>query len=145
MQMQELVDRIAQRLNIDAASAEKAAGTILSIIEQEGQGNKVGQLFAKLPGAQELARQYSVSGDASAPASGLGGVLSGIVSGVMGGKAQALLAGMNQLRSTGLSTAQIEGAGAEIFAYAKDNAGPQLVSQVVASVPGLSAYLPKAA
>ena len=55
MIIHDLTDRVAQRVDIPHELAEKTVGTILSILWLEGQGNKGSKLFAKLPGANELA------------------------------------------------------------------------------------------
>ena len=44
------VDDLARRSKMDPAAAETAVGTILSVIQQEGNPSKVAQLFSALPG-----------------------------------------------------------------------------------------------
>jgi hypothetical protein len=50
--IESFVDEIAQRSKIDPAATETAVGTILSVIQQEGNPSKVAQLFSALPGAR---------------------------------------------------------------------------------------------
>ena len=45
---------------MDPAAAETAVGTILSVIQQEGNPSKVAQLFSALPGAADLAQKHPV-------------------------------------------------------------------------------------
>ena len=48
-------DAIATRASIDPAAAETAVGTILSVIQREGDAANVSQLFNLLPGAATTA------------------------------------------------------------------------------------------
>lgn len=48
------VDQIAVKANGSPDAAETAVGTILCVIQKEGNATKVGQLFQQLPGAADL-------------------------------------------------------------------------------------------
>ena len=142
MNAQDVVNTIAQKTSIDQPTTEKVVGTILSVIQHEVDAATVEPWFAKLPGADQLAQQYDVM--RAAPASGGGGLLGSLQSalgGILGGKAGALVNGVAQLESTGLSMAQIQQAAATLIQQAKTAAGPQLTSQVLDSVPGLKSQL----
>jgi hypothetical protein len=131
MNLQQVVDLIAAKSGLDTGAAERAAGTILSVIQQEVDPALAAQLFQKLPGAAELA-------DANAVVSGGGGFISSIASGVLGTKAGVLAAGFAQLQGTGLTMQQIEGAAGNLLSYVKANAGPKITAQVTGALPGLS-------
>jgi hypothetical protein len=92
--IESFVDDIAKRSNIDPAAAETAVGTILSVIQQEGNPSKVSQLFDHLPGAVELAQKYAVVPGSGA---GVGGTLSGLASKVIGADAGVMVAALAQL------------------------------------------------
>lgn len=146
MQIQELVDAVSQRAGIDTATAEKVAGTILSIIQTEGEGNKVGELFSKIPGAADLASKYPLSTAGSTPATNgagggvLGGLLDKVTGSLLGAGAASVLAGITSLAADGLTLDQIKSAGNAVLSSAKQAAGPDLVRQVAASVPGLDGH-----
>ena len=129
--MQELIARIVTRTGLDPKRAEKALGIMLSLVKTQGNQQKVGELFAKLPGADELARQHG--GDGSR-AGGLLGMLGG---GLMGGP----LAAISKLHAAGLNMDQIKQLGTETLSYAKEVAGDDLVKQVAGSIPGLGSYV----
>ncbi len=72
--MQELIDRVVATPGHSPEVAEKATGIMLSLVRNQGDKNKVEQLFAAVPGAAELAAQ--VGGD-GAKGGGLLGMLGG--------------------------------------------------------------------
>jgi hypothetical protein len=85
---------------------------------------RVGELFARLPGADELARLHG------------GGSRGGFL-GMLGGP----LAAIGKLQAAGLNMDQIKQLGTETLSYAKEVAGDDLVKQVASSIPGLSSYV----
>jgi Protein of unknown function VcgC/VcgE (DUF2780) len=133
MNLQQTIDQIAAQLGIDPTVAEKAAGTILSVIQQELDPNVATQLFAKLPGAAELASAHTVTSSG-----GTGGLLASLASSVLGSKAGTLAAGFAQLESTGLTMPQIEAAAGGVLAFVKANAGTELATHITGAIPGLA-------
>jgi hypothetical protein len=129
--MQDLIDKIVAATGLDAARAEKAVAIMLSLVKTQGNQAKVGELFAKLPGAAELASRHG--GDGSAK----GGLLGMLGGGLMGGP----LAAISKLSAAGLSMDQIKVLGTLTLDYAKEKAGVQLVKDVAGSIPGLSVYV----
>ena len=129
--MQDLIDRVVARTGLDAAKAERAIGIVLNLVKTQGNQAKVGELFAKLPGADDLARRYGGDG---ARGGGLLGLLGG---GLMGGP----LAAISKLQAAGLNMDEIKALGSETLAYAKEKAGDDLVREAAGSIPGLSAYI----
>jgi len=132
--IQSFVDAIAAKASIDPEVAETAVGTILSVIQQEGDASKVGQLFQQLPGAAELAEKHAVLAGSGG---GLLGTLSGVADKVVGGGAGILVAALAQLEATNLSAQQIKNIGTALLAYIKENANSDLVKEIVDAIPGL--------
>ena len=129
MDLNSVISEVATVAGLDQAAASKATGIILSVIQQEVDPSVASQVFAKLPGAAELAQANAVTAG--------GGMLGGLVGGILGKKAGVLAAGFSALQSTGLSVAQIEAAGMKLMAYVQANAGPSLANQVASSLPGI--------
>ena len=123
--MQELIARIVTKTGLDAKRAEKALGIMLSLVKTQGNQQKVGELFALLPGADELAHQYGGTGSR-------GGLF-----GMLGGP----FAAISKLQAAGLNMDQIKQLGTETLSYAKEVAGEDLVRQVASSIPGLGSYV----
>ena len=134
--IQTFVDAIATRASIDPAAAETAVGTILSVIQQEGDAAKVSQLFNYLPGAANLAQQHPV---VVGSGSGVGGALSGLASKVMGSDAGIIVAALAQIEQTNLSIEQIKNIGSATLSYIKD-ANPALAKEVFDRIPGLQKH-----
>jgi hypothetical protein len=131
MNLQSTIDQIATSAGLNTAAAERALGTILSVIQQDVDPTLSAKLFAKLPGATELATANIVNAGSS-------GMLSSLAGSVLGAKAGVAAAGFTQLQATGLTLAQIEMAGETLLAYVKANAGPSLAGKIAGAVPGLS-------
>lgn len=129
--MQDLIDRIIAATGLDAGRAEKALGIMLSLVKTQGNQAKVGELFAKLPGAAELAARHGGDG------AGRGGLLGLLGGGLMGGP----LAAISKLSAAGLSMDQIKMLGTLTLDYAKEQVGAQLVKDVAGSIPGLGGYV----
>ncbi|MBL8906803.1 MAG: DUF2267 domain-containing protein [Rhizobiales bacterium] len=129
--MEELVTLLSQKTGLDAARAEKALGIMLSLVKNQGDKQKVEELFAKLPGAAELAAQHGGDGAAK------GGLLGMLGGGLMGGP----LAAIGKLQAAGLTMDQIKLLGTTTLDYAKQKAGADLVRQVAGSIPGLGGYV----
>jgi predicted lipid-binding transport protein (Tim44 family) len=130
--MQELIDRIVTATGLPQDKATKALGIVLNLLQTQGNQQKVGELFAKLPGAAEMAREHGTDGSAKG-----GGLLGMLAGGMMGGP----LAAVTKLTAAGLSLDQVKALGTTTLDYAKEKAGPQLVKDVAGSIPGLSGYV----
>ena len=130
--MQELIDRIVTAAGVSPEKATQALGIVLNLIYKQGNQNKVEELFAKLPGAAELARTHGADGSG-----GGGGLLGMLAGGMMGGP----LAAVTKLSAIGLSMDQIKQLGTTTLDYAKEKAGAPLVKDVAGSIPGLSGYV----
>jgi len=131
--MKELIGRIMAVTGLSEEKATKALGIVLNLIQTQGNQNKVQDLFDRLPGAAELARQQGGDGAGR----GGGGLLGMLAGGMMGGP----LAAVSKLTAAGLSMDQIKALGTTTLDYAKEKAGAQLVKDVAGSIPGLSGYV----
>jgi hypothetical protein len=132
--IQSFVDEIAAKANIQPDAAETAVGTILFVIQKEGNATKVAQLFQQLPGATDLAQKHAV---VAGSGGGLLGTLSGVADKVVGGDAGILVAALAQIEATNLSMPQIKNIGTALLAYLTENANPDLVTQIVEAIPSL--------
>jgi predicted lipid-binding transport protein (Tim44 family) len=130
--MQELIATVADKLGLDAGTAEKAVGIMLALVKSNGDRDKVAQLFDAMPGAAELAQSQA---DNSAGRGG--GLLGKLAGGLMGGQ----LAAVGRLQAAGLDMEQMKVLGHEVLAHAKHSAGEDLVREVTGSIPGLDRYL----
>ncbi len=122
--MDDLVSRVVAQTGLPPDKAERAIGIMLNLVRNQGEKAKVAELFAKLPGAEDLATRHGGDG---AKGGGLLGMLGG---GLMGGP----LAAVTKLTAAGLSMDQIKVMGSETLAFAREKAGPQLVKDVSVSI-----------
>jgi hypothetical protein len=142
MDVQDIVNTIANQVNIDPLTTEKVVGTILSVLQHEAEGTSAETLFQKLPGSTELAQKYDVmAADAAAGGGGLLSSLTSALGGALGEKTGALIKGISQLEASGLSLEQIKEAGTALVEQAKTAAGPKAVNQALADVPSLKSHL----
>jgi hypothetical protein len=136
--VQSFVDEIAAKANVDPGAAETAVGTILFVIQREGNATKVEELFDQLPGASDLAQKHQV---VAGSGGGLLGTLSGVADKVVGGDAGMLVAAVAQIEATNLTVPQIKNIGTALVAYLKENANPEVVTEIVNGIPGLKDHL----
>jgi hypothetical protein len=135
--IQAFVDTIAAKAGVEPAAAETVVGTILSVIEQEGDGTKVANLFNQIPGAADLARQHVVTAGGGG---GILGALSGVADKYVGGGTGILMAGFAQIEATNLTLAQIKTIGTALVAHLEE-VNPTIAKAVFDAVPGLKARL----
>jgi hypothetical protein len=145
MDVQDIVNTISNKVNIDPATTEKVVGTVLSVLQHEADGTSASELFAKLPGALELAQKYDVMAPGTASGGGLLGSLKSALGGALGAKAGALVNGISQLEASGLTLSEIQQAGGLLIDEAKAVAGPDAVNGVLDQVPSLKGHLGLAA
>lgn len=126
--IQDLITRVAGAAGLDEGLAAKAVGMILGFLQKEGPQEQVQQMLAALPGATDLIAQSE----------GGGGGLMGMMGGLMGGGIMGL--GAN-LMGAGLDMGQISTVGKELMAFGRENAGEDVMGQIVANTPGLSQFV----
>jgi len=131
------VDDVAKRSGIDPAAAETAVGTILSVIQQEGNPSKVAQLFGDLPGAADLAQRHPV---VSGSGGGVGGALSGLAGKLIGADAGVMVAAVAQIEQTGLTLQQIKNIGGGLVSYLEDT-NQTLAKEILDKLPSLRDHL----
>ncbi|WP_420959454.1 DUF2267 domain-containing protein [Brucella sp. IR073] len=134
MAIQALIDTVATKANISPQVAEKVAGIVFSVLQHESPQLSA-QIFAKLPGAAQLAAANDVMAQGQANL-GVLGTITSFLGGNTGEEVGALLNGVAALKASGLTEQQISAAGGEVLAYARQ-ADPQLVDALVQAVPEL--------
>lgn len=131
--MNELIQRVSDNVGIDPAIAEKAIGMMLGFLQREAADGPVARMIEAIPGASDLVAKYNGEG------SGGGGLLGGLLSAV--GAGGGVMALGQQLMSQGLGMGEITSLAKETIGYAKEQAGEDVVDEVVNSVPGLSQFV----
>lgn len=131
--MNELIQRVADNVGIDPATAEKAIGMMLGFLQREAADGPVARMIEAIPGASELVAKYNGEG------TGGGGLLGGLLSAV--GAGGGVMALGQQLMSQGLGMGEITSLAKETIGYAKEHVGEDVVDEVVNSVPGLSQFV----
>jgi hypothetical protein len=131
--MEELVARLSSLAGIDAATAEKAVAIILAFLEKEGPADAVSKLVDAIPGARDAV-------NATINAEGGGGLM-GMLGGMLGNMGGGITALGGQLMGIGLDLGQMQTIGKELFAFASEKAGPEVVGKIVSEVPGLGQFV----
>ena len=132
--MNEIVDRVAKTVGIDEELAEKVVKIILELVRDYGPEDKVAQMFAKLPGADGILDSLEKTDTGGGMLGGLGNL------GGLGG-AMGAMGALNKMTDAGLSMSQVQAVGSEVLAYSRENAGEELVGEVVGAIPGLEQFL----
>jgi len=128
--MEELISRITSNVGIDEETARRAVSIILSFLKREGDSEKVAELAQRIPGAEAYVDEADSGG-------GGGGLLGGL-GGLMGG---GVMAALGQLQGIGLGMGDIQAVTHETIGFAREKAGDDIVSDIVASIPGLSQFV----
>ncbi|MBA3040368.1 MAG: hypothetical protein KJ670_12680 [Alphaproteobacteria bacterium] len=129
--MNELVTRIADKVGIEPALAEKSVGMMLGFLQREAADGPVAKMIESVPGALDLVAKYNGEGEGK-------GLLGGLMSALGGGGIMGL---GQQLMAQGLGMGEISKLAKETMAAAREYAGDEVVDEVVASVPGLSQFV----
>ena len=135
--MDNVIARVAKAANLSPEVARKAVALIADFIQREASEDAVNYLFEKAPGLKAIIASGAPTGGEGMGFSLKG--LMGIAAGAMGGGGLMSLAG--ELMRLGLSMDQIQAAGKEVFAYAREVAGDQTVGEIAASIPGMSQFI----
>lgn len=123
--MQDLINRISENVGLEPATAEKAVGLILGFLQSEGPADKVKDMLAAFPGAEQLI----------ANASGASG---GLLGGLMGGGVMGL---GSKLMGLGLGMGDISAVAKETVGYAREQGKGAEIDAIVASIPGLGQFV----
>jgi hypothetical protein len=118
--MNELVDRLVDKIGVERGVAEKAVGIILAFLLKEGPSDKVQALIDQMPGAEN-----AMQAAASEGGFGMGGIMG------VGTK----------LMAAGLGMDQMQGVTRELIAYAREKVGEDAVGEIVGSIPGLGQFV----
>lgn len=136
-EMENLIARVATAAELSPDVARKAVGLIGDFIQREAPEEAVTELFEKAPAFPSIIASSTQTGG-----EGMGKDLKGLMgvaSGAMGGG--GLMALGSELLALGLGMEQIQTLGKEVFAYAREKAGDQVVGEISASIPGLSQFI----
>ena len=136
-EMENLIARVATAAELSPDVARKAVALIGDFIQREAPEKAVTELFEKAPAFPSIIASSTKTGG-----EGMGGDLKGLMgvaSGSMGGG--GLMALGSELLALGLGMEQIQTLGKEVFAYAREKAGDQVVGEISASIPGLSQFI----
>jgi hypothetical protein len=136
-EMDNLIARVATAAGITPEVARKAVALIGDFIQREAPDDAVRDLFEKAPAFPAIIASSTQTGG-----EGMGGGLKGLMgvaAGAMGGG--GLMALGAELMGLGLGMEQIQTVGKEVFGYAREVAGDQVVGEISASIPGLSQFI----
>ena len=120
--MDELTGRLAAKVGIEGAVAEKTIGIMLGFLRREGPSDKVQALIDEIPGAEAAI---------SASESNAG------LSKLMGG---GLMAVGTRLMALGLGVNDIQNIARELFRFGRDKIGEDQMGAIVAGTPGLNQF-----
>ena len=135
--MDNLIARVATAADTTPEVARKAVALIGDFIQREASEEAVRDLFEKAPAFPAIIASSTQTGG-----EGMGGGLKGLMevaAGAMGGG--GLMALGAELMGLGLGMEQIQTIGKEVFGYAREVAGDQVVGEISASIPGLSQFI----
>jgi hypothetical protein len=135
--MDNLIARVAKAADLDPDVARQSIGLVADFIQREAPKDAVEKLLAKAPEMNSIiASMPHAGGQGMSP--GVKGLM-GVAAGAKGGGGLMALGG--ELMGLGLDMTQIQTVGKEIFAYARDVAGDDVVGEITGAIPGLSQFI----
>ncbi len=134
--MPNLIARVATATGATPDIARQAVALILDFLKREAPAEAVDKLLAKAPELNAII----ASGPKSA-GEGLGGALSGLMGAGSGMGGGGLMGLGSDLMGLGLGMGEIQAAGKEVFAYAREKGGDDVVGEISGAVPGLSQFI----
>jgi hypothetical protein len=135
--MENLIARVATAADTTPDIARQAVSLVVDFVKREAPAEAVDKLFAKAPALNAIVASGQGTGG-----EGMGGFvkgLMGVASGAMGGG--GIMALGSQLMGLGLDMSQIQTVGKEVFAYAREVAGDDVVGEIAGAIPGLSQFI----
>jgi hypothetical protein len=136
-EMENLIARVATAADLSPDVARKAVALIGDFVQREAPEEAVKELFKKAPAFPAIIASSTQTGG-EGMSGGLKGLM-GVSSGAMGGG--GLMALGSELLSLGLDMEQIQTIGKEVFGYARETAGDEVVGEISAAIPGLSQFI----
>jgi hypothetical protein len=136
-EMDNLIARVATAAGTTPDIARQAVSLIVDFIKREAPDEAVDKLLAKAPALNAI-----IASGAATGGEGMGGFvkgLMGVAAGAMGGGGIMALGG--QLMGLGLDMGQIQTIGKEVFAYAREVAGDDVVGEIAGAIPGVSQFI----
>ena len=135
--MDNLIARVATAADITPDLARQAISLVVDFIKREAPQDAIDRLMDKAPALNSIvASGHGAGGEGMSP--GLKGLM-GVAAGAMGGGGLMALGG--DLMGLGLDMGQIQTVGKEIFAYAREIAGDDVVGEISGAIPGLSQFI----
>jgi len=135
--MDNLIARVATAAGTTPDIARQAVALVVDFVKREAPAEAVDKLLAKAPALNSI-----VASSQSTGGEGMGATLRGMMgtgAGAMGGGGIMALGG--ELMGLGLGMEQIQTVGKEVFAYARDVAGDDVVGEISGAIPGLSQFI----
>jgi hypothetical protein len=133
-----LVERISNNVGIDEPTASRAVSIVLNFLKTEAPPDVAERIVAAIPGGLDF------TDDAALPAGrgegGLIGSIGGMLGGLMGGGMGGMMATFTMLSDAGLDMDQVQGVTREVIAFSREQAGDELVDEVLGSIPGLARF-----
>lgn len=116
--MEELINRIGQKAGVPQEAARHAVSVFISYLDRSAPKDRMADVYAAVPGVEALVVKQK---------GGLFSFLNG----------NSLSNVFSQLSEAGFSSQQMQWAGEELLAFAREKAGPEAVDDLISSVPQL--------
>ena len=115
--MDELIERIERKAGVAPDTARKSIAAILTYLDRNAPKVRMAELYVAMPEARGLVTKRR------------GSIFSAFSGGLMGI--------YSQLTSAGFTVEQMQMAGEEVVAYAREKAGDAVVDDLIESTPGV--------
>jgi hypothetical protein len=155
--MQEMIDKLAADVGIDADLAHKATSMIVNFVTVYAPAEYVDSIRQYVPGFDEVAAAGAAHTEAASTESsggglfgalgglmgggGIAGALGSLMGGSEGGGMAAAMSMLGNLQKDGLDMGQMQGLAGGLLTQLREAAGPDVVDKLVAELPGIGRFL----
>jgi hypothetical protein len=139
--MADLAHELSTRTGISSDLIQKGLGALLSFLKRELGEDTFNKVQSSVPGAAGLTSSYESGPPPSPSAGGLFAMVSDLAGKLLGGKAGEGAELFSMLSKLGFRPEQIEAFLPKALELIKSHLSPELVQQIVASVPALGKLL----
>ena len=137
--MADFISDLAAKAGIDASTAQKGVGALLSTLQQHVPSDLYTKVSGAIPNAANLLSTFQ-SAPAAPKGTGLGDLAS-LAGSLLGGKSEAASTLISQFSKAGFSMDTAKTFLPLVFTFLKDKLSPDTMKQVENAIPGLSNLL----
>ncbi len=128
--MDQIVSKLAEHTGVDAETAHKAVGAVVSFLQAHLPADLSSQLMKVLPGSEAAVSRFEGADPSVAKGGGLVGTVTSLAGAVLGGKLADSSKLLEMLGKSGLDMTQIKAFLPKALELLKDHVPPEIYEKI---------------